>query len=232
MIFRIHKGNNYTIIANSIFKDNLLSYKAKGLLAQMLSLPDDWNWSAKGLTTLASDGDTSVRKAIEELEKARYLVRVQQTNGKGQFAGYIYDVYETPFVDFPQTDFPITEKQAQYNNINNKELNNGVIKARDEEFEKFWNLYDRKVGREQCIRMWGRLTKKDKEEILTKLPAYIQSTPDKQFRMHPATYINPANKRWQDEIISRHEQPNSDRRGLATPQSAPRKREYANATLW
>lgn len=120
-----------------------------------------------------------------------------------------YNIIYSQFVQNEQTTLYNTDNLSCTNrtNIINKEDNNkeiDIIKG-DDEFEKFWNMYDRKVARPHCERMWAKLTKAQKAEIFERLPAYIQATPDKQFRMHPATYINPANKRWQDEIIQ-HEQ--------------------------
>lgn len=86
--------------------------------------------------------------------------------------------------------------------IKHIDINKDIIKS-DDDFEKFWDMYDRKVAKPQCERMWSRLTKEQRAEIFERLPAYIAATPDKQYRMHPATYINPANRRWQDEIIAR-----------------------------
>lgn len=67
-------------------------------------------------------------------------------------------------------------------------------------FENFWNLYDKKVDRKKCEPKWNRLTDNERTECIDKLPAYINSTPDKRFRRDPETYLN--NKSWENEIIS------------------------------
>lgn len=72
-------------------------------------------------------------------------------------------------------------------------------------FDTFWQLYDYKKAKPQAQKMWNRLTKAQQQEVIHSLPAYIASTPDKQYRMHPATYLNPNNERWKDEITN-HEQ--------------------------
>lgn len=79
--------------------------------------------------------------------------------------------------------------------------NANCAKERDEEFDRFWVLYDKKIGRDKCERLWARLKKEDKEKIFETLPLYIQSTPDKQFRKNPTTYLNPSEKHWLDEVI-------------------------------
>lgn len=71
----------------------------------------------------------------------------------------------------------------------------------DEKFEEFWNTYGKKVERAQAIRMWNRLTVAQKDEVLSRVKIYVASKPDVQYRLNPATYLNPANQRWLDDII-------------------------------
>src|SRR3990172_2953077 len=77
--------------------------------------------------------------------------------------------------------------------------NNSIIKSINVPFEKFWNLYEKKIDRKKCEPKWKRLTDKERTECIENLPAYIQSTPDKKFRRDPETYLN--NKSWENEII-------------------------------
>ena len=69
-------------------------------------------------------------------------------------------------------------------------------------FEYWWKLYDLKVGRDKCEKKWAKLTEKEKAECIAATPAYVASTPDKQFRKRPLTYLN--GKCWNDEIINRN----------------------------
>ena len=82
-----------------------------------------------------------------------------------------------------------------------KENNNKNTLVCDDEFEKFWLLYDKKVGKPICIKKWNKISKENKELIFKKLPAYIKSTPDKQYRKDPATWLN--QECWNDELIER-----------------------------
>jgi hypothetical protein len=111
--------------------------KAKGLLAQIYSLPENWEYSVRGLSTLFSDGREAVNNALQELIDHGYIVRTQKTNQFGKFDGYEYDIYETPqtkvagnpFTENPLTEKPITENSTQLNTkeLNTKELNtNGM----------------------------------------------------------------------------------------------------------
>lgn len=94
--FTVHKSKNFTVIDNHVFFDENLSWKAKGLLTQIFSLPPSWDYTEVGLTKLASDGLTSTRSALKELEEAGYLVRTRIRNQKGRIVDVHYDVYETP----------------------------------------------------------------------------------------------------------------------------------------
>jgi len=67
-------------------------------------------------------------------------------------------------------------------------------------FEEFWNTYDKKNDRGACEKKFGKLTEKEKELIWGHVPKYVLSTPDKQYRKNPETYLN--NEAWNDEIIT------------------------------
>ena len=99
--FRVNKNVNYTVMSNHHLQDKRLSLKAKGLLSYMLSLPDDWDYSLKGLTVGCKDGLDSVRTAILELEEHGYVRRQKVRNAKGQIIDYDYQVYESPVEDAP-----------------------------------------------------------------------------------------------------------------------------------
>lgn len=98
-IFRIEKTKNYTVLSNYHFKEKNMSLKAKGLLSLMLSLPDSWNYTIKGLVTLSKDGKDSVMSALAELEEFRYLERKRTTDKKGRFTGIEYHIYEQALPD-------------------------------------------------------------------------------------------------------------------------------------
>lgn len=94
-IHRLKKEKDFLIIDNSVLRDPTLSLKAKGLLAYMLSRPDDWVFSVKGLANASKDGIDSVRAAITELEKRGHLVRTR-VRSHGRYQEVVYDIYERP----------------------------------------------------------------------------------------------------------------------------------------
>ena len=95
--FRIHNHErDFTIINNQIFRDRSLTLKAKGLLCTMLSLPEDWNYSVKGLCAITREGYDGIAATIRELENSGYVIRTQLRDESGRMAGTLYDVFEKP----------------------------------------------------------------------------------------------------------------------------------------
>ena len=95
-VFRIEKNQNYTVMSNYHLRDKNLSLKAKGLLSQMLSLPEDWDYTLKGLAKINKESIDAIRSAVCELELAGYILRRQTTDCKGRFAANEYIIYEQP----------------------------------------------------------------------------------------------------------------------------------------
>lgn len=104
------KERNYTVLDNTFLKDKSLSWKAKGLMAYFLSLPDDWTIHFSEIEKHATDGKSSLRSAINELKEKGYL-RAEQKRVDNRFAEMVYTIIENPAEDFPLTDFQKTEKQ-------------------------------------------------------------------------------------------------------------------------
>jgi hypothetical protein len=90
-------------------------------------------------------------------------------------------------------------KERKVKDINERKVNE--IKIIDEDFDRFWDLYDYKKSRDKAEKAWKTLNKEEKALALQNAPLYVKSTPDKQFRKHPTTYLN--NKNFNDEIIER-----------------------------
>lgn len=95
-VFRVNKNKNYTVISNYHLRDLNLSLRAKGLLSLMYSLPDDWDYSIKGLAAICKEGEKSIRTVLTELEDAGYLTRTRVQDDKGRFSDVVYDIFETP----------------------------------------------------------------------------------------------------------------------------------------
>ncbi len=104
-VYRVEKTKDFTVMANYHLKDRTISLKAKGLLSVMLSLPENWVYTLKGLASISKEGLDAIREGIRELEAAGYIIRNRTRNEKGQLAGAEYIIREQPQ--------PVAEKQAR-----------------------------------------------------------------------------------------------------------------------
>ena len=111
-VFRVNKNRNYTVMSNVHLRDKALPLKAKGLLSLMLSLPEDWDYSMRGLAKLSADGLDSTRAAVKALERSGYVVRRQLYDARGRFSNNEYTVFEIPQPSSPSSDLPLTGKPS------------------------------------------------------------------------------------------------------------------------
>lgn len=120
-VFRVKKTRDYTVMANHHLRNKALSLKAKGLLSLMLSLPDDWDYTLKGLARICRDGVDSIAAAVNELEEAGYIVRKRVRDDKGRVRDMEYTILEHPKEDIPpKLDFPVQENPVQDNPVQEK----------------------------------------------------------------------------------------------------------------
>ena len=128
--FRIERTRDYTVMSNHHLRDKALSLKSKGLLSMMLSLPEDWNYTTRGLAKICKEGVDAIGGALRELEAAGYIVRHQMRDRQGRISDTEYVIYEQPQPKAPDTpqpdtaspdtenpylDSPDTEKPAELN---------------------------------------------------------------------------------------------------------------------
>lgn len=146
---RINKTKDYTVMSNYHFKEKNMSLKAKGLLSQMLSLPDNWNYSINGLVAINKENETSIKNILKELQEFNYLkitklMPNQTTTGRIE---YVYDIYERPLtkqevqkqglenlgVEFLEVEFLEVENPPQLNTNEEsiEELNTKELKEKE-----------------------------------------------------------------------------------------------------
>lgn len=116
-VFRIEKTRDYTVMANHHLRNTALSLKAKGLLSLMLSLPEDWDYTTKGLAHICKDGVDSICSAIKELEEHGYIIRERIRNDKGQLTTVEYTILEQPRPPSPEQEKPKLENPVLGNPI-------------------------------------------------------------------------------------------------------------------
>lgn len=114
-VFRVEKNRGYTVMSNHHLRNKDLSLKAKGLLSQMLSLPEDWDFTLKGLSLINREQIDAIRASVRELEQAGYIVRSRERDGQGRLRGADYLIYEQPqpVPDSPTLENPMLEKPTQ-----------------------------------------------------------------------------------------------------------------------
>ena len=135
LVFKIEKNSNYTVMSNYHLRDHNLSYKAKGLLSFMLSLPEDWDYSLAGLCSISKEGRDGIRSILKELQEHHYL-EIEKVRGDKGYFEYNYLIYEVPHflevendkiypdTENPHLDSPDVEEPTQTNTniINTKEI--------------------------------------------------------------------------------------------------------------
>ena len=120
-VFRVERTRDYTVMSNHHLKNKELTLKAKGLLSQMLSLPEDWDYTLSGLSAINRESKDAIRSAVNELESAGYIRRRQTVDARGKFSGNEYVIYEqpplldSPLSENPTTGNPLTEKPSPEN---------------------------------------------------------------------------------------------------------------------
>ena len=121
-VFRVEKNKGYTVMSNHHLRNHTLSLKAKGLLSQMLSLPDDWDYTLQGLAQINKESIDAIREAVRELERAGYIERSRERDERGCLRGTVYTIYEQPHTEptpeepaqaLPTLDFPTLENPTQ-----------------------------------------------------------------------------------------------------------------------
>ena len=138
-VFRVEKTKGYTVMSNHHLRNHALSLKAKGLLSQMLSLPEDWDYTLQGLAQINKESIDAIREAVRELERAGYIKRSRERDERGCLRGTVYTIYEQPHaeprpeeptqekptLEKPMLDFPTLENPTQLNTKRkNKEKQN------------------------------------------------------------------------------------------------------------
>ena len=109
-VFRIDKTRDYTVMSNHHLRNTELSLKAKGLLSLMLSLPDNWDYTTKGLARICKDGVDSICAAVRELEEHGYVIRERVRGANGQLGSIEYTILEQPAEPSPERENPVQVK--------------------------------------------------------------------------------------------------------------------------
>ena len=135
-VFRVERNRGYTVMSNHHLRNRGLTLKAKGLLSQMLSLPDNWDYTLAGLSHINREKIDAIREAVRELEKAGYIVRSRERDEKGRLRGADYIIYEQPqppVLDNPTLGKPMLENPTLENPTQlNKDISRTDLSKKEE----------------------------------------------------------------------------------------------------
>lgn len=185
----------FTQVPNEWIRDRRLSLKAKGLLAQLLSHASGWEVSIERLASVNNCGKDLIRSAVEELETAGYLQRLEQSRESGKFGDKVWITSE-PSAGLPSSGFPLSVNPTAVNPTPKKTI---VKKTKEKKtnnsscFEEFWKLYPRKVGKATAKKAFEKaLEASTEEEILegVRRLASDRNLPETQFIPYPSTWLN------------------------------------------
>lgn len=197
-VFRVEKNSNYTTMCNYHLRDQGLSLKGKGLLSMLLSLPDTWNYSVRGLSSITPDGVDGVLTALKELERLGYLERNQQRESNGRMGRAEYVIYEMPrkkpcsespctekpYTVSPDTDTPVTENPAQLST--NRTSTETINKRGKKEIQHRYGSYENVLLSDT---EYGKLRQEfpgDYQMRVERLSEYMAST-GRSYKNHLAT---------------------------------------------
>ena len=186
-VFRVEKNQNYTTMCNHHLRDQELSLKGKGLLTMLLSLPDTWNYSVRGLAAIVPDGVDGVMTALKELEQLGYLERHQLRTANGRLGKVEYVIYEMPkgvVAKKPYKELPCTENPAQLstNRLSTKESN----KREKKEQRHRHGVYGNVLLSDTELRKLQQEFPADFQERIERLSEYIASS-GRSYKNHLAT---------------------------------------------
>ena len=185
--------DHFTQIPNDWVRDSRLSLKAIGLLTQLMSHRPGWNMSISSLARFNKTGVDTIKSAVKELELLGYLTRSekQEHNQDGTFADYVWTTAD-PFQN-PATALSVHAKQDTKNTITKEQqVKKNKQENTDTGFDKFWELYPKKIAKADALKAWNKATKtKTADQLLVLTKAYAQGKlPDITYIPYPASWLN------------------------------------------
>lgn len=199
----------FTQIPNAWIRDARLSYKARGLLAELLSHAPGFEVSRERLSKNGQDGDRAIRSAIAELESLGYLVRSQNRTEQNQFAAAVWTTCDpnSPSVRFaPAGNAPSDNAGAKNTKVKNNEDKNSYISNFDSLFSEFWKAYPRKKDKGSAIKAFRSALKRTTPDVIMKGVEAYKNDPQRkpEYTKFPATWLNA--DAWDNEVAEASKQ--------------------------
>ena len=189
---------NFSIISNSVIRDIRLSYRARGVLLDILSRPDNWRVSADSLSRSGSEGRHAILTALKELRQVGYMrtQKLRKDNGQFETVSIVYDtpIYEATGERKPDFGYPKVENRTSLEVLSKKNLDTKL-------FEVFWKAFPRKVGKQAAEKAYAKAIKTTEENVIIAGALRYADDPNRvdTFTAHPTTWLNAG--RWADEPL-------------------------------
>jgi biotin operon repressor len=205
--------SNFSVISNSVIRDSRLSYRARGVLLEILSRPDNWRVSGDSLSRGGKEGRDAILTALKELRDCGYIRTVKQRKESGTFEtiNYVYDTPqqasvtvlptpENPTLVEPHPEKPTPGKPQLVNQGSLEELSKKNLDTNNE-FEIFWNVYPRKVAKKAAEAAFTKAVKHTPFALILSGAGRYAKDPNRldAFTAHPATWLNA--HRWLDDAL-------------------------------
>lgn len=183
-VFRVEKTKDFTVMSNYHLRDKNLSLKAKGLLSQMLSLPEKWDYTLAGLACINKESKDAIRSAVNELEQAGYITRRQTTTEGGRFGCNEYLIRERPVLppplsenpttDSTPTELPVSENPTQLNTHPSKTEKEKTEVFNTDSFPSQKNTNRSEVTAEEMRKYWEIIAQNISYDLLCQEYPYQQ----------------------------------------------------------
>ena len=200
-VFRVNKNKDYTTMSNFHLKDKRISLKAKGLLSEMLSLPDDWNYTIEGLASINKESAKQIKLVLNELKQYQYLYinKLLPNETKTGRIEYVYDIYEIPKTRVPKQGgcFQGVENRRVVSGDNKELIQNTNILNTNK-----YNIYGEFKNVKLTDEEYKKLEEKNLLPYIEKLSSYMASK-GKRYKSQYATILNWSRKevKGKEEII-------------------------------
>lgn len=197
---------NFTIVPNTWLRDETLSLRARGLLAQLMSHSIGWEITVESLVRVNPEGRDAIRKAMNELIDAGYLTREQGRGDHNKFGNMTYVITEpTPETEKPTAGNPTSGNPPTKKTITTEDhlLEPPSGSAVSDRFDEFWAVYPKKESKIKARNIWDRMVKKyDPADIVAgaeRYAAYCRAErTERKFIKSPDGWLNAG--RWEDDI--------------------------------
>ena len=195
-IYRIHKEDNYVIVDKAFLLNEKISLKAKGLLALLLSYPDDWQFYEAEIVQHAADKVNSLKSGLKELIENGYIVRKHAKDEKGKFKCFEYHIYEKPMLEKPVLEKPtlLNNKDTKNKNTKNKNTKTASSPELASEFKEWYSKYPHPRNEQQTMKNYIKARKTySAEQLMTALNNYLaeieEQHTDKRYIKHSTNFV-------------------------------------------